>query len=125
MSRIRSVKPEWLEDEKLAACSDAARVLSVGLILLADDQGRGRGNPSYLASQVWTYHPRESLARASEALDELVSIHFVTLYEVNLERLYQIRNWARHQKVDHPAKPRLPGPDGADSRGPREVLANT
>lgn len=123
MSRIRTLKPEWLEDEKLAACSDEARVLSAGLILLADDQGRGRASPPYLASQVWTYHPREGLAKVSKALAELSQILFVILYSVCGEQFYQIRNWLKHQKVDHPAKPRLPGPEQADSRGSREGLA--
>jgi hypothetical protein len=121
--RIRTLKPEWLEDEKLGACNDEARLLSAGLILLADDQGRGRASLPYLASQVWTYHPRESLAKVSKALDQLSKMQFVILYSVNGEQLFQIRNWAKHQKVDHPAKPRLPGPEQADSRESRESLA--
>lgn len=123
MSRIRTVKPEWLEDEKLAACSNEARLLSLGLILLSDDYGRGRASHGYLASQVWMYHPRETLAKVSEALDELTKINFVIIYDVGGEQFYQIRNWRKHQKVDHPGTSRIPGPDGAPSRESRESLA--
>lgn len=35
--RIRTLKPEWLTDEKMEALEDSARLLSAGLILLADD----------------------------------------------------------------------------------------
>jgi hypothetical protein len=110
MGRIRTLKPEWLEDEKLAACDDDARVLSAGLILLADDQGRGRASPAYLASQVWTYQPSEAIAKAARGLSKLAEIKFVILYNVNGEQLFQIRNWEKHQKISHPAQPRLPAP---------------
>jgi hypothetical protein len=133
--RIRSIKPEWAEDEKLAAASDEARVLSICLILIADDHGNGRAHPAFLASHAWAYgDPRETLAKTSRALAELSRIGFVTLYVVAGQGYFSIRNWARHQKVDHPGKPRVPTPDSAEaapsrdtlarpSRGPRETLA--
>ena len=40
--RIRSIKPEWLEDERMVMASSDARVLSIALILMADDYGNGR-----------------------------------------------------------------------------------
>lgn len=129
MSRIRSIKPEWLEDEKLAASVDFVRVLSLGLIVLADDHGIGRANPTWLGGQVWGYldDPRERLARVSGGLARLSEIDFVTLYEVRVERYYSIRNWKKHQKVDHPAKPRLPWPSDPAARiilaDPRENVA--
>lgn len=116
--RIRTVKPEWLEDELLAAASDEARVLSVALMLMADDYGRGRAGPAAIAAGAWRYqlerddgaHAPEILARASRALRELHAIRFVTLYEVSGQRYFAIRTWAKHQKVDRPGKPRIPAP---------------
>ena len=113
--RIRSIKPEWLEDEKLAAASDEARLLSIGLLLIADDYGRGRAHPSFIASQVWAYS-RESreglgnLARASRAIAELAGLGFVKIYDVAGQRYFAVINWAKHQRVDHAGKPRVPGP---------------
>lgn len=135
--RIRTVKPEWLEDEKLASASDEARVLSVGLILMADDHGRARASIATIAATVWRYqlerdggeHAPEVLARASRALHECIEIGFVHLYEVNGQRYYAIRNWSKHQRVAHPGKPLVPPPaddenteEEHDSRGPRGVL---
>ena len=69
--RIRTLKPEWLENESLGGCSDAARVLSAGLVLLADDFGNGRGAPGFLAGQVWPYRdPVESRGRPERAAPE-------------------------------------------------------
>jgi hypothetical protein len=67
--RIRTVKPEWLEDERMVEMSPEARVLSVGLLLLADDYGNGRGSDLYLHSRVFPASPRDKLAKALGELD--------------------------------------------------------
>ncbi len=116
--RIRTVKPEWLDDELLAASSDEARLLSAALILMADDYGRGRGSRTALASAAWGYameaddgeNAPEVLAKASRAIRELVAIRFVRTYEVAGQRYFEIRNWTKHQKVDHRGAPRVPAP---------------
>lgn len=115
--RIRSLKPEWVEDEPLQECGSLARLLSVGLIVLADDHGRGRANEIQLAAKFFHLEPdpgacvRESLARLSR-------IGFVVLYRVRGQSYYQIRNWSKHQRVDKPGKPRFPGLDEADAAAP-------
>lgn len=142
--RIRTIKPEWLEDEFLAAASDSARMLSAALMLMADDYGRGRGSVATVAAEAWRFelerddgaHARETLAKVSRVLQELRGIRFMLLYEVEGQRYFAIRTWKRHQKVDHPSKPRIPEPDPAEwaafckprdtlleaSREPRESL---
>lgn len=105
--RIRSLKPEWLEDEALIGCSDAARVASAALLLLADDHGNGRGSDRYLGAQIF---PGETLAKIREALASLVAIRYVGFYEVDGQTYFAIRNWQKHQKVDKPGKPRVPKP---------------
>jgi hypothetical protein len=109
MSRIRTVKPEWLEDERLSLASPLARVMSIALITLADDEGRGRGNATMLGGRVFpgSENPREDSARA---LAELVKARYVVLYEAGGQSYFQIRNWAKHQKVDKPTPSRLPAP---------------
>lgn len=129
--RIRSVKPEWLDDELLAAASDEARVLSIALLLMSDDYGRGRASLATIAAGAWRFqmerddgaHAPEVLARASRALRELVEMRFVVLYEVDRQRYFAIRNWAKHQKVDRPSAPRIPAPPDAgnpENPDPRE-----
>jgi hypothetical protein len=116
--RIRTVKPEWLEDELLAAASDEARVLSVGLILMADDYGNGRASTPEIAMCVWRYemcreggaNARETLAKVSRAIRELLAIRFIGTWSASGQTYFSIRKWADHQKVDKKGKPRVPSP---------------
>lgn len=130
--RIRSIKPEILEDERSAGLSSDAWRLWVSMWLLADDHGRLRGNHHYLEGQVfWLAKPRESLAKM---LESLASQHLIVRYEVNGQKYIEVRNWNKHQKVDHPGKPRVPSPEEGvveenqqpgpiSSRESRETLA--
>lgn len=127
--RIRTVKPEWLEDEKIALASTEARLLSIALLLLADDYGNGRAHLAILGPRVFpgAQNPRETLAKA---LDELARLSFVVLYEVEGQSYFHIRNWDRHQRVDKPGKPQCPAPpheiqhDLQHSRDSRETPEN-
>lgn len=112
--RIRTIKPEWLDDERIVCASPEARVLSIALILLADDHGRGRASPTVLAGRVFpgAENPRETLAKA---LGELASLSFVVLYEVDGQSYFAIRNWEKHQRVDRPGRPQVPPPPNANA----------
>jgi hypothetical protein len=115
--RIRTLKPEWIDDEKLCEATPAARVLSVGLILLADDYGRGRGNRTHLVSRIFPRHSR----LGSEAYDELFDTGFFSLYLVRGQTYYEITKWPLHQKVDKPGKSSNTfRPRRENSRGSRE-----
>lgn len=116
--RIRTIKPELLEDLATAGLSDAAARLLIGLFLLSDDYGRFRAEPELLRSQVWWKStPTRSI---DEALSEL-GVKLVTFYTVDGQRYGSIRGWGKHQKVDHPAKPRIPAPPSQSSRDSREI----
>jgi hypothetical protein len=121
VSRIRTVKPEWMEDEQLLRSGSDARVLSICLILLADDYGRGRFIPEVMASQCFPF-TRESSRVFSEALAILSDVGFVTVYEVRSQRYFEIPNWDRHQKVDKPGKPRVPAPLDDSRESSRDIL---
>lgn len=112
MSRIRTVKPEWMQDEGLLRASSDARVLSVCLILLADDYGRGRYIPEVMAGQCFPFpgESRESSRVFREAFSTLSAMGFLMVYEVRGQRYFEICNWSRHQKVDKPGKPHVPPP---------------
>ena len=128
--RIRSVKPEWLSDELLAAASDEARLLSIGLILMADDEGRGRGSLAAVVAEVWRFEAAredgarapEVFARARRALAELSAIGWVVLYEDSGQKYFWIRNFTKHQKIDKPTKSKFP-PPCEDSPSPCRALA--
>ena len=112
--RIRSIKPEWLEDELLATASSDARTLSIALMLLCDDYGNGRACQLSARAFPAIGDSPEAFANSSracrEGLAKLIEIRFVGLYEVDGQHYFTIRNWNKHQKVDHPGKPLVPPP---------------
>lgn len=105
--RIRSIKPEILEDEVTAGLGHVAFRLFIGFICLADDYGRLRADPRYLVAQVlWARTcPLDEFKGALAELEPLV-----LFYEVGGQKYAEIRNWSKHQKVQHPGKPRVPPP---------------
>lgn len=111
--RIRTLKPEWLEDQRLLACSERARLLTVVLILIADDYGNGRGHPDFVKAQAGLYDV--TTPDLESALFELQSCGFIELYLHNQQSYFSIRNWDKHQRVDKPGKPRVPPPSERDN----------
>jgi hypothetical protein len=112
--RIRTIKPEWLEDERLSNASAEARVLSIALILLSDDFGRGRGANAFLGTRAFPNDP----TLCADALAELVEIGFVRLYVVRDQRYFSVVNWSKHQRVDKPGKSQIPAPQDEEDAVP-------
>lgn len=104
MGRIRTVKPELLEDEKACALSDAAWRLFVSSWLLADDYGNLRASARYLAAQVWQDTTRD----VAPLVDELAAARMWVLYEADGQSYAHVRNWEKHQRIDNRGKPHVP-----------------
>lgn len=115
--RIRTVKPEWLDNQRMAHASPEARVLSVALLCMADDYGRGRFDQVTTAMRVFppSDNSPESLMRALEtfleAASELSRMEYFGTYQADGQDYYAIVNWEKHQKVQHPSKTnKMPDP---------------
>lgn len=115
--RIRTIKPEWLEDERLSNASSEARVLSIALILLSDDFGRGRGATGFLGSRAFPNNP----CLCAPALDELIEIGFVRIYVVRNQHYFSVVNWSKHQRVDKPGKSQIPAPQDEEDAAPADT----
>lgn len=110
--RIRSIKPEILDDEKAAQLSDIAWRLWVSSWLLADDHGRFRASPMFLHAQAFWGRPR-TVTEVEGAIGELHDSGLIQVYVVNAQVYAAIPNWSRHQRIDNAAKPRCPEPTPA------------
>jgi hypothetical protein len=142
MARIRTIKPEYWSDEKLAVMPVQTRLLFLALISMADDCGRLVDSIPQVVAFVYPFRDepddfatasreiRESLAQLSEAGRILRGD------TASGQRVIQITNWERHQKVDHPnvkaALPQIETPQrvrdiresrAKRSRKPRENVA--
>lgn len=104
--RIRSVKPEIWADEKIGQASRDARLLFVGLITMADDDGRFRTLPSVVCGHVYPYD-QDAFRKFPKWLDELRRLGLVQLYG---EHFGYLPTWESHQKISHPRPSILPPP---------------
>jgi hypothetical protein len=114
--RIRSLKPEILEDAKTANLDDLAWRLFVSLILLCDDHGNARGDVACVqGAALWA--SRKSREDVASGLASLSMVDLVSFYDVRGQLFVHIVNWTKHQKVDHPSKPRMALPTDDDAKG--------
>lgn len=122
--RIRTIKPELLEDERVAHLSHAAFRLFIGLILEADDYGNFRANPDQLRGSIfWGCAPDvvgaptdvDALLVELARLEEDGSPGLIALYRAKGQRYGHLSGWAKHQRVHHPGLPRVPGPKDGET----------
>ena len=107
MARIRTVKPEFFDDEKLATISLQARLVFIGLLVHSDDYGVVKGHPLWLKNQILPYDDI-SLPDFTDLLQELVTINCIVAFCHSGEQYYHIRKFSEHQKVEKPSKWRNP-----------------
>lgn len=110
--RIRTLKPEILEDAVTAGLTHAAFRLFVGMVLLADDHGNLRANPRWLEGQV--FHGCE-LGDLDGSIGDLMTElgrKLVEFYEVDNQRYAHLAGWLKHQRIDNAMEPRVPLPPG-------------
>lgn len=107
MARIRTIKPEFWHDEKLAPCDALTRLVFLGLISAADDFGRVLDNERVL--DAFMFPDTEDSVR--EPLANLSRMGRVRRGKTaSGQRIIQIVNWERHQKVDKP-QPKMAFPE--------------
>lgn len=107
MARIRTIKPEFWTDEKLALLTPVTRLVFLGLVSQADDAGRLVDNVKLLDGMLFPYTDDS----CEGALDELAASGRVIRYRSKSgQPLIQVANWEKHQKVQKPSKYTLPAP---------------
>ena len=68
--RIRTLKPELWQDEKIGNLSRDARLLFIGLVTMADDEGRLRALPALILGHVFPYDT-DALRKLEQWLEEI------------------------------------------------------
>jgi hypothetical protein len=123
MPRIRTIKPEFWADEKVAPLDPISRLVFLGLISMADDCGRLVDNLKQIDAFIFP----ETNDTSREALENLARISRVKRGNTpSGQKIIQIVNWETHQKIDHPNfKAALPEiVDVKEDAEIRESLAN-
>lgn len=111
MARIRSLKPEFWDDRKLArATSRDARMLYMGLWNQADEHSRLNGDLVWLKGRIFPYDADIGTDRIAALLDELEAAGRVRRYEVDGDPFVFLPKLAQHQRLEPKVESRLPAP---------------
>src|SRR3990172_2184332 len=83
-------------NENFASLPPMARLLQIGIVSFADDQGRMKAHPVYLRSQIFPYDDMDAES-ITIWLTMLAAHETVVLYEVDGKQYLQLVNWWKYQ----------------------------
>lgn len=109
MARIRTIKPEFHDDEKLATISRDARLVYIAIWNFSDDYGVVKGDNRWLKGRVLPYDDLTT-TEFEEMIMELVNIKRLIPFSVKGEKFFFIPNFREHQKINKPSNTRNPEP---------------
>lgn len=96
MARIRSIKPEFFKDEKVADLAPEDRLLFIGLWTLADRKGILEDRPRWIRAELFPYNPGFDI---DTALHALARARMCTRYTADDgSELIHITNFSEHQR---------------------------
>lgn len=112
MARIRTIKPEFWEDEVVGLLSRESRLLFIATFNLADDEGLLRWTAPYIKATVFMYDDDLSVSDITKCMHELsdAGLVFPFIGGVARQQLAMVVNFRRHQKINRPQPGKLPPP---------------
>jgi len=104
------IDPDFWNDGRVKRLSPTERLLFIGMISHADDEGRLLADPAFLRSKVFPYDDF-SLEDITSMRDHIIEINpNVEIYQNASEDYLYFRKWPRYQKPSHPQPSKLPKP---------------
>ncbi len=113
--RIRTIKPELLEDAKTAGLSHIEFRLFVSAILMADDYGNLRATPHLICGTAF-WATNDTPTDVEAAMTTLEEEGLLRTYEMRGQLYAHVCGWNKHQRVDKPGKPRVPAENEPEAR---------
>ncbi len=110
MARKRMISPEIWESQDFSGLSDVAKIVFISLFSHADDEGRGKADPTFVKNTTFPYDEGRRVADIKSALSEIARSMSVQFYSVNGIEYYFMKSWERWQKVEKPSKSKIPSP---------------
>lgn len=87
------------QNESFATMNPLARLLYIGLVVLADDDGRLKGNSTLLKSQIFPFDAEMTLDDFKKLLKEVLKSKLIEIYRINGEYFMSHPNWKRYQYI--------------------------
>jgi len=112
MSVGRLIRKNLLTNLKFRRMSEGSQLWLIGLIVTADDFGRGCGNPKLIMNELSPLQDLD-LTEAQRRLDEIAGTSMVIFYEDEGEKYYYFPCWFELQKFNsncHIAPTQIPNP---------------
>jgi hypothetical protein len=114
MARIRTIKPEFWQNEELASISQHARLLAIALLNHADDQGCFLANAALVRAACFPFE--EDSKNVPRSLQELSKIGYIEIRKCNGKDIGVVCKFLEHQRIDKPQKSKLIDVFRANSR---------
>lgn len=111
----RMIDCSMWHNEHFAELPMGARLLQIGMINHADDQGRLKANPTLLKSQIFPYDDMGA-DEVQGWLDMMVANETIILYIVNGKQYAQLVNWWKYQSLQYAQPSQYPRPTGWSDR---------
>lgn len=104
--RIRTIKPEFWSHPILAKLSDRTRLLAIGLLSLADDEGYFLADPALIRSALFPF--TEDSLNIHGVLTELSNAEYIALREhASHGAIGRVLNFSKHQVVNRPSPSKI------------------
>lgn len=101
--RIRTIKPSFWAHPVLARLPDAAKLLAIGLLNLADDEGFFHADPRLVRAALRPFDEDSTITR--ESLENLAEIGYLEMHDHPTHGpLGVVCAFQEHQRIDRPAK---------------------
>jgi hypothetical protein len=100
MARIRTIKPEFWQNEKLARLSEHARLLAIALLNHADDEGYFNANAFLVRAACFPYD--DNSTKVIGSLKELSQIGYIETRSDGEKHLGRVCKFLLHQRIDKP-----------------------
>lgn len=111
MARKRMIDPSFWEDPTIGTLSVPARLLFIGMMSHADDDGRLEVEPRYIRRAVFGFDDDITTAYVVEYLAEIERVcRGVRFYEIDGRSFACFTNWGRYQYIQKKQPSKLPPP---------------
>jgi hypothetical protein len=105
MPRIRTIKPEFWQNEELALLSEHARLLAIALLNFCDDEGYFLANPALVRANCFPF--QEDSKNIPGSLQELSEIGYIEILECSGKAIGRVVKFLSHQRIDKAQKSKL------------------
>ena len=100
MARIRTIKPDFFFDEKMAELDYKARLAFIGLWCYADREGKMEDQPKVLKAKIFPYENVDF----DKIITTLSEMGVISRYAVESKNYLIINNFGKHQRPHHTEK---------------------